>query len=150
MKLTKQARRDAKQLFVACTSKGLLDEAKVRLAVSEVIVQRPRGYVGILSHLQRLVKLDIDRRMARVENAVETPPAMVQAIKTNLAKQYGPGLDVTFWINPALIGGLKIQVGCDVYDGSVAARLAELEAGFLLDGREKPQSTQPRNFLCDL
>lgn len=130
MKLTKQARRDAKQLFVACTPNGLLDEAKVRSAVSQVIAQKPRGYVGILSHLQRLVKLDIARRSARVENAVETSPAMVQSIKDNLAKQYGPGLEVTFWINPALIGGLKIQVGSDVYDGSVAARLAELEASF--------------------
>jgi F0F1-type ATP synthase delta subunit len=29
-----------------------------------------------------------------------------------------------------LIGGLRIQVGSDVYDGSVRARLASLEQSF--------------------
>jgi F0F1-type ATP synthase delta subunit len=29
-----------------------------------------------------------------------------------------------------LIGGLRIKVGSDVFDGSVKARLAELEANF--------------------
>jgi F-type H+-transporting ATPase subunit delta len=73
------------------------------------------------------VKLDIDRRTARVENAVETTPAQVEAIKANLERQYGSGLNVSFWVNPALIGGLRIQVGSDIYDGSVAGRLAEIK-----------------------
>jgi len=127
VKITKQARRDAKQLFAACKTNGLLDETKVRQAVSQVIAQKPRGYVAILSHLQRLVKLDIARRTARIENAVETPPAMMESIKASLAKRYGSGLNISFSTNPALLGGLRIQVGSDVYDGSVAARLAELE-----------------------
>lgn len=130
MKISKQARRDAKQLFVACKTTGWLDESKVRQAVATVISQKPRGYVAILSHFHRLVKLDIDRRTARVENAVETSSAMMDSIKANLAKKYGPGLDVQFWINPKLIGGLRVQVGSDVYDGSVAARLAALEQSF--------------------
>jgi len=32
--------------------------------------------------------------------------------------------------NPSLIGGLRVQVGSDVFDGSVQARLADLEASF--------------------
>ncbi len=126
MKISKQARRDAKQLFVACRAGGLLDEAKVRQVVQNVIARQPRGYVAILSHFQRLVKLDIDRRTARVENAVETTPALVESIQAGLARRYGSGLDITFHVNPALIGGIRIQVGSDVYDGSVAARLAAL------------------------
>jgi F-type H+-transporting ATPase subunit delta len=35
---------------------------------------------------------------------------------------------VTFSVNPSLIGGLRVPVGSDVFDGSVKARLAELEA----------------------
>ena len=32
--------------------------------------------------------------------------------------------------NPALIGGMRIKVGSDVYDGSVQARLAALQESF--------------------
>lgn len=128
MKISKQSRRDAKTLFNVCRVDGLLDENRVRQAVTEVIAKKPRGYVGTLHQFKRLVKLDLDRRTARVENAVETTPSQMEAIKANLAKQYGPGLDVAFFVNPALIGGLRVKVGSDVYDGSVAGRLAALSS----------------------
>ena len=44
-----------------------------------------------------------------------------------LVKRYGAGLNFTFRQNPALIGGMRIQVGSDVYDGSIQSRLAQLE-----------------------
>ena len=37
------------------------------------------------------------------------------------------GSALSFVLNPALIGGMRIQVGSDVYDGSVQAGLAALE-----------------------
>jgi len=128
MKITKQARRDAKQLFNVCKVSGMLDENRVRQSVTAVIAKKPRGYVGILSHFQRLVKLDIERRSAHVESAVPANEALQASVKANLAQRYGPGLNVTFAVNPSLIGGLRVQVGSDVFDGSVKARLAELEA----------------------
>ena len=128
MKISKQARRDAKQLFNVCKVSGVLDENRVRQSVSAVIAKKPRGFVAILSHFQRLVKLDIERRSARVESAVAASDALQSSVKTNLAARYGAGLNVTFAVNPSLIGGLRVQVGSDVFDGSVKARLAELEA----------------------
>lgn len=130
MKITKQARRDAKQLFRTCKIGGLLDEPRIRKVVGAVIAQKPRGYIGILSHFQRLVKLDLDRRAARVESSVPAGEALQQSVKANLARRYGPGLEVSFAVNPALIGGLRVKVGSDVFDGSVKARLSELEASF--------------------
>lgn len=127
MKIGKQARRDAKSLFRTCQNGGLLDENRVRQAVSLVIEKKPRGYVATLHHFQRLVKLDLERRSARVENAIQTSPELMTAIQSNLEKKYGPGLNVSYWVNPALIGGLRIKVGSDVYDGSVAARLSALQ-----------------------
>lgn len=127
MKISKQSRRDAKALFSACRVNGVLDESRVRQAVTSVIAGKPRSYVATLTHFQRLVKLDLDRRSACVENAAESTPALREAIQQNLTRRYGPGLNVTFRVNPALIGGLRIKVGSDVFDGSVAARLAVLE-----------------------
>jgi F-type H+-transporting ATPase subunit delta len=130
MKISKQARRDGKALFNNCRVNSVLDEARVRQTVSAVIAHKPRGYVGILSHFQRLVKLDIERRTARVESAVAVSEALQQSVKTNLTKRYGAGLNIWFAVNPALIGGLRVQVGSDVFDGSVKARLSELESSF--------------------
>ncbi len=84
MKISKQARRDAKELFRSCLSNGLLDENRVRQAVQAVVAQKPRGYVAMLSHLQRLVKLDLDRRAARVESATALSPEQQTAMEGNL------------------------------------------------------------------
>jgi F-type H+-transporting ATPase subunit delta len=126
MKISKQARRDAKALFTNCKVSGLLDENRVRQTVSAVITQKPRGYVGILSHLQRLVKLDIERRTARVESAAQLSESLIVSVKASLAQRYGQGLDVSFAVNPTLIGGLRVKVSSDVFDGTVWARLNAL------------------------
>jgi F-type H+-transporting ATPase subunit delta len=130
MKISKQSRRDAKELFRSCVNNGLMDEGRVRQAVQAVIAGKPRGYVAILTHFQRLVKLELDRHRARVESAVALSEQEQTALLGNLAWKYGQGLDVTFTQNPALIGGLRIQVGSDVYDGSVRGRLDALRESF--------------------
>jgi F-type H+-transporting ATPase subunit delta len=128
VKISKQARRDAKELFYACRVNGLLDDGKVRQVVQQVIAAKPRGYFAILSHFVRLVKLDLDRRTARVESAVALAEPQQAAIQSNLTRRYGVGLLFAFTQNPGLIGGLRVQIGSDVFDGSVEARLAGLEA----------------------
>lgn len=130
MKISKQARRDAKQLFRGCRVDGVLDEGRVRQAVQVVVSRKPRGYAGILSHFHRLVKLDLERRSARVESAVPLTPAQQAAIQQNLTGRYGAGLNIVFAQSPSLIGGLRIQVGSDVYDGSILARLNALAESF--------------------
>ena len=81
-----------------------------------------------MSDFQRLVRLDRDRHSALVESAEPLAGAVREGIEADLARIYGPGLDTSFQQNPALIGGLRIKVGSDVYDDSVRTRLAALEA----------------------
>jgi F-type H+-transporting ATPase subunit delta len=126
MKISKQSRRDGKALFNACRVNGVLDESRVRQAVAELVRRQPRGYVATLHHFHRLVRLDIARRSALVESAVALPAALRDQVQATLAARRGPGLDVRFAVNPGLIAGLKVRVGSDIYDGSVAGRLAAL------------------------
>ena len=130
MKISKQARRDAKELLRSCQVGGLLDEGKVRQVVQRMIAAKPRGYIAILSHFQRLVKQDLARRTARVESPLPLAEAEQAAIRANLARRYGDGLIFSFTQASGLIGGLRVQVGSDVFDGSVQARLAGLESSF--------------------
>jgi F-type H+-transporting ATPase subunit delta len=83
-----------------------------------------------LNHFQRLLKLEEARRLAKVESAAPLGGDQQTSVRNELARTYGPGLNVVFSQNPALLGGLRIQVGSDVYDGSVQARLARLEESF--------------------
>lgn len=130
MKISKQARRDAKELFRSCLVQGLLDDQRARQAVQQVLQAKPRGYLAVLSHFHRLVKLDVQRRTARIESAVPLPADLQAQVQASLGRVYGAGLDVSFAQNSALIGGMRIKVGCDVFDGSVQARLASLEESF--------------------
>jgi F-type H+-transporting ATPase subunit delta len=130
MKISKQAQREARQLFRSCQVNGLPDENRVRQAVSLVLAQKPRGFIGILSRLHRLLKLDADRRAASVESAVPLGADLRAQVAAQLHKIYGAGVNLSFSENPALLGGLRIQVGSDLYDGSVQTRLKKLEQSF--------------------
>jgi F-type H+-transporting ATPase subunit delta len=126
----KQARRDAKQLFRLCLANGLLDEGRVRQVVQRVSETRNRNRLNVLSVFRRLVELDFARHTATVESAVPLPSGVQASIQAGLSRVYGPGLNTSFTHNPTLIGGMRIKVGSDVYDGSVKARLAALMEHF--------------------
>jgi len=130
MKISKSARRDAKQMFRCCIANGVLDEARVRSVVRKIAAAKPRGYMSLLSHFERLVKLEVERRTARVDSAVTLAPEMVEKITNDLNKLYGQSLNISFAQDPALVGGLRIKVGSDVYDGSVQGRLRKLAETF--------------------
>ena len=130
MKISKLAKRGAKELFRSCFTDGLLDDGRVRQAVQRALQTKPRGYLAILSHFQRLIKLDIARRSARVETATPLSPELQGKVQSSLSATYGPGLNISFSQNPSLIGGMRIKVGSDVYDGSVQARLNALQESF--------------------
>jgi F-type H+-transporting ATPase subunit delta len=130
MKATKQTRREAAQLFRLCLVKGLLDENRARQVVEQLIGAKPRGYLPTLLHFQRLVRLDYARHTAKIESALTLPQELKVLVQASLARVYGSGLSTSFTENSALIGGMRIRVGSDVYDGSVQGRLAALEQTF--------------------
>lgn len=130
MKIGKQSRRDGKDLYRACLRDGVLDESRVRQTVDQVIQARPRNHLATLQHFLSLVKLDIGRRTAVIESATEVSPEVKASIRETLGRRHGQGLEFSFAVQPSLIGGLRVRVGSDVYDGTVRARLTALEKSF--------------------
>jgi F-type H+-transporting ATPase subunit delta len=130
MKISKHAQRDARLLFRSCLVNGRLDESRVRQAVALLVEKKPRGYVEIMARLHRLVKLALAERTAKVESAVAATPELQAEIRASLERRYGAGLEINHVTNPALIGGLRVQVGSDLFDGSVKTRLENLEQSF--------------------
>ena len=128
MQANRKVKRAARQLFRRCLVNGVLDEGRARQVAQSIAASRRRGALAILSDFQRLVRLDSDRHTALVESATPLVPDMREGIQAGLTRVYGPGVEATFAENPALIGGMRIKVGSDVYDDSVRARLAALQA----------------------
>jgi len=130
MRTARQVRHDARRLWRLCLVNGSLDEGRTREVVDQVIASRHSGGPPILSHILRLVKLDRARHAAQIESAAPLGPDMRAAVEEGLARKYGPAIRTTFVVDPTLIGGMRVKVGSDVYDGSVRAGLDALEARF--------------------
>jgi F-type H+-transporting ATPase subunit delta len=130
MKISKQALREARQLFRSCRVNGVPDENRIRQLVRLLAEKKPRGYVEILARLYRLVKLDMEQRTARVESATPLSPEAQNQVTGQIKAKYGNGMNISFGQNPALIGGMRIQAGSDLYDGSIQTRLQKLEESF--------------------
>lgn len=124
----RRVRRTARQLFRFCVVNGVLDEARVRRVVERAIASKRRGVMSMLTEFQRLVRLDRQRHTARVESAVPVAEEIRNTIVAGVAKSHGPGIATTFVDKPALIGGMRIQVGSDVYDGSIRGKLDAIES----------------------
>ena len=128
MKITKEARRTSRQLFRVCMADGKLDESRVRTVVSTLSGSKPRGYLGILDGFSRLVSNEVDRQRALVESATSLSAATQAELQVSLSKKYNRTLTLDFSVNRDLLGGIRVKVGSDVWDGSVKARLEALKA----------------------
>ena len=127
MKISKEARRTSRQLFRICIADGKLDEARVRTVVNGVARSKPHGYLGILDSFSRLVSNELNKQLALVESATALTPAIASDLQSSLSKKYGRELTLQFSVVPELLGGIRVKVGSDVWDGSVKARLESLK-----------------------
>ncbi len=130
MKISKIAAATARRLYGLCQVNGQLDDNKLRDLVSKLIASQPRDYRAILAAIQRLARLETARRTVVVESAIPLTATEGQQVSADLAKDYGHNLNIEYKTNPELLGGLRIKVGDDVYDGSVAGRLDRLSKAF--------------------
>lgn len=130
MKVSKTAATAARRLFGLSHTDGKLDNNKLRTVFTRLAEDKPREYRAILAALHRLLRLDLEKRKVTVESAVELDPTTRQRVFNDLARKYGNDLDVQYLVNPVLLGGLRIRVGDDVFDGSVQGRLDRLAKAF--------------------
>jgi len=127
MKIDRHARQTAKKYFRACVRPdGSFDEQGVRDIVNLLVARKPRNYLGILTRLLRLVELAVEERSVQVESA--TPLADRGAsVFSSLEQHYGPAARTSYEENPALLGGLRIRRGNNIWDGSLSGRLDRLQ-----------------------
>jgi F-type H+-transporting ATPase subunit delta len=88
------------------------------------------GNLDLLSDIRlalgRIVSGQQAPTKAEVTSAVELSDKEKDALRQSLAKQYGADLIFSFYVDPALLGGLRVRVGDRLIDTSVASRLTTL------------------------
>ncbi len=126
MKLSREARRQTKELFELAMVDGRLDDARLRRIASEITGRKPRSYVQMLKLLTRLARLETARHHAVVESATPLAEALRAEITSSLIARFGE-ITAEFHHTPELIGGLRVRLGSDVWDGSIQSRLESLK-----------------------
>ena len=127
MKINKEIRRLSREMLRASFTDGQLDPGRIKSLVDSLIEKKPRHYIDVLKNYRRLLRLEVEKRRARVETASEVDPVASSELVTNLRNKYGSDLTTEFVVNPELLGGMRIRVGSDVWDGTVRNRLERLQ-----------------------
>jgi F-type H+-transporting ATPase subunit delta len=130
MKINKEIRRLSREMVRASFTDGQLDRGKIASLVQSLIAKKPRNYIGILQNYKQLLRLEIEKRHARIESATELSAETNSRILQNLRRKYGRDLTTEFVVNRELLAGMRIRVGSDVWDGSVRHRLESLRQQF--------------------
>jgi len=127
VKISKDIRQLSRTLVRDSHVDGALDRDRINSIVRTIIEKKPRNYIQLLKNYQRLLRLEVEKRRATIESAAELDPEAGRQIVVSLEQKYGPGLATEYVINPALLGGVRVRVGNDVWDSSVRNRLERLQ-----------------------
>lgn len=85
------------------------------------------GHLGLLNEvvtdLTRLSTQGAEWQVARITSAVPLTPDEVEAFRQRIHAQFGSDVDLDFRVVPSILGGVIVQVGDKVIDGSIAGKL---------------------------
>jgi F-type H+-transporting ATPase subunit delta len=124
----KAAQHFARQLFKMSIVDGNVSDDRVGGVLAYVAKHRPSNPVMVLKAYQRLVAAEVAKGIALVEHAGAINDAMLASIAAAMSKKYGRTVTASAKPNPALLAGIRVHVGDDIYESSVAGQLAALES----------------------
>ena len=125
---TKQIQQHARQFFKLSLVNGALDAGRVAGVLEYIEKHRPAHTMAVLKAYHRLVAAEVARGQAVVEHAGAINDATLASIAAAMTKKYSRPVTAVARKNDALLAGLRVRVGDDTYESSVAGQLAALSA----------------------
>jgi F-type H+-transporting ATPase subunit delta len=116
----------ARQLFKLSFDEGRLSPERVAGVLDWVEKHRPPNALSVLRFYQRLVEAEIARSRAVIEFAGDVSPAVFQQIAAAMSQRYGREIAYVPVARPELVAGVRVRVGCDIFENSVVSQLARL------------------------
>lgn len=123
-------RAHAKQLLqLSLDAQGAVSSERVAGVLDYLEKNPPARLPLLLAAYRKLVAIEVAKGEARVEHAGPVTPAALESVAAALAKRYGRPVVATASANPKLLAGLRVRIGDDVFESSVAGQLSALSAG---------------------
>jgi F-type H+-transporting ATPase subunit delta len=98
------------------------------VAIVGALIAQPRGRrIGeLIGYATSIVADEAGLTVATVTVAKPIGSAQLRRLVTALSEQYGRGVRINQIVDPRILGGLRVQVGDEVIDGSISNRIADL------------------------
>jgi F-type H+-transporting ATPase subunit delta len=105
-------------------------EGKARPATVRLVDVALRGFGGrnFAASLTRIVEMAAERRDRQIAYITVASPltdAEEARLAQRLTRMYGREVELKVTVNPAILGGVSVRIGHDLYDGTVLRRLTE-------------------------
>ena len=95
----------------------------------------PRRIDLFLALIAAWKRRDIDDVLSRLDDRIvwhfaagAEPPLVGKVAARKFLTRFGADITHELKVTPALIGGIRVQLGSDVWDGSVSGRLQHLQS----------------------
>ena len=128
MAANKKTKLLAKQLFRLSFANGQISAEQVAGVLGYVEKSAPRHPLTLLKLYHRAIATEFAKSRAIVEHAGPLSDATLKMIETTMTQKYHRPVTASAQPNPKLLAGLRVRVGSDLYESSVAGQLATLSS----------------------
>ncbi len=126
MRADKKTKLLAKQLFKLSLVNGAVSPEQVTGVLGYIEKHAPRQSLALLQLYHRAIATELAKSSAVVEHAGPVSDAALQSIAAAMTRKYSRPVTASAKANPKLLAGLRVRVGSDVYESTVAGQLATL------------------------
>jgi F-type H+-transporting ATPase subunit delta len=126
MRADKKTKALAKQLFKLSLVNGVVSPEQVTGVLGYIEKHAPRQSLALLQLYHRAISAELAKSSAVVEHAGPLSDAALKSIEAAMTRKYARTVTASAKPNPKLLAGLRVRVGSDVYESTVAGQLATL------------------------
>jgi len=128
MAADKKTKQLARRLFKLSLVNGQLSAEQVAGVLGYIEKTAPRHPLQLLKLYHRAVATEFAKSRALVEHAGPVGEATLKLIEGAMSQKYHRPVTATARPNPQLLAGLRVRVGSDLYESTVAGQLATLSS----------------------
>lgn len=126
MDTSKKINRLAKRLIKISTVKGELNESELWQGILQLKESGFKHLIPLLKTLRPKVSQAVAWQTIEVTSPTVLSDSAIASLKKAFETKYNRPVQVRTKLDPALIGGLQVRIGDDVYDASVSAHLKRI------------------------